>query len=639
MSTVIDSLVSAINNAIKANGTKAITGNILQVVLDNMVGTLTQINGLLNVNQVNSKSTAYDSASDARQAVPDDLRTEGLVIAYKLSSGWVIEQNKNTTNWNNAFNWRRNNLKLLQQNSFLYDADRIEWISGYYISENGSLAANQSACYAYIDISEIVSAYPYLNLCCELYGIFFASFVDANDSVISTFQADSPYPMGGQAGNWIKYNMQIPSNAKKLGICCFASHIQMVSVLFSKYKNDDVSTKITNIETNMNGLKNAFFKPYNIISEQWIKHNSDFVLGQFLYTNGEPSSMIASMSYCQNYIEIPSGKTKLYATKYGSYMGWFYDSSKTPISEFGVENPNQLSFPDLSVAEINIPANAKYIRFNYYYKFTTLISYYSIISFTPFNLEIEKEVVGISDSLGDSTDVAMSQKGVKNALESVGTSFVKGNCLNKPFTLNSKKFTFFGDSITSGVSSAPVWGQITDCYAKLLTDHYGSTMENLAVSGSKICDTTNDANSICNKIINYSGTTDVIFIAGGTNDYGNATQSPLGTIGDTTYATFYGSLYLICEHLKTYYSDKTIIFITPINRTGAPLTISLNDYRMAIWTMAVKYGFNVIDGSQIGFPTYAERETPLKNLLLADGLHPTDLGHSFMAKTLAGYLS
>lgn len=107
MSTVIDSLVSAINNAVKANGNKEITGIILQVVLDNMVGTLTQINGLLNVNQVNSKSTAYASASDARQTVPDNLKTEGLVIAYKLSSGWIIEQNKDISGtWTADSSWQ-----------------------------------------------------------------------------------------------------------------------------------------------------------------------------------------------------------------------------------------------------------------------------------------------------------------------------------------------------------------------------------------------------------------------------------------------------------------------------------------------------------------------------------------------------
>ena len=103
----IDTLVAAIDNAIKTNGTKAITGAILQTVLDNMVGTLTQINGLLNVNQVNNRSDAYASAATARGAVPSDLRAEGLVIAYKLSSGWIIEQNKDISGtWTADSSWQ-----------------------------------------------------------------------------------------------------------------------------------------------------------------------------------------------------------------------------------------------------------------------------------------------------------------------------------------------------------------------------------------------------------------------------------------------------------------------------------------------------------------------------------------------------
>lgn len=136
MSTVIDSLVSAINNAVKANGNKEITGNILQVVLDNMVGTLTQINGLLNVNQVNSKSDAYGSASAARQAVPNDLKTEGLVIAYKLSSGWVIEQNIDLTaeNWTSDASWDNWTDKLTVKSA---KNGHIPWISNVAMATNG----------------------------------------------------------------------------------------------------------------------------------------------------------------------------------------------------------------------------------------------------------------------------------------------------------------------------------------------------------------------------------------------------------------------------------------------------------------------------------------------------------------------
>jgi hypothetical protein len=133
MSTVIDSLVSAINNAVKANGNKEITGNILQVVLDNMVGTLTQINGLLNVNQVNSKSDAYGSASAARQAVPDDLKTEGLVIAFKLSSGWIIEQNKDISGtWTADSSWQTLGPVSVSQNTITIGGEYAGEVSTTY---------------------------------------------------------------------------------------------------------------------------------------------------------------------------------------------------------------------------------------------------------------------------------------------------------------------------------------------------------------------------------------------------------------------------------------------------------------------------------------------------------------------------
>lgn len=92
---IIDALIAAINAAIKTNGSKAITGAILQTVLDGIVTSLTGTVGLINVNKINNKADIYSSASAARNAVPVNLRAEGLVIAYKIDSGWVIEQNLN----------------------------------------------------------------------------------------------------------------------------------------------------------------------------------------------------------------------------------------------------------------------------------------------------------------------------------------------------------------------------------------------------------------------------------------------------------------------------------------------------------------------------------------------------------------
>lgn len=126
----IDTLVAAINNAVKTNGSKAITGAILQTVLDSMVGTLTQINGLLNVNQVNNRSDAYASAATARGAVPSDIRADGLVIAYKLSSGWIIEQNIDISGtWSADSSWNVVGPIAISTNS----ANRVELTIGKQI--------------------------------------------------------------------------------------------------------------------------------------------------------------------------------------------------------------------------------------------------------------------------------------------------------------------------------------------------------------------------------------------------------------------------------------------------------------------------------------------------------------------------
>lgn len=217
-----------------------------------------------------------------------------------------------------------------------------------------------------------------------------------------------------------------------------------------------------------------------------------------------------------------------------------------------------------------------------------------------------------------------------------------GNCINKPFKLEGKKAVFFGDSITAGVSSAPNWGVTTNRYTTVLSSYFGMIEQNIGVSGSSICNKDNDITPIVSEVNSYNGEADIVFIAGGTNDFGGSPQSPLGLLGDTTEDSFYGAMDSICRKLQTNYPNAIVFFITPINRTvessDSQALYTLNDYRNAIFEVAVKYGFNVIDGSMFGFPTFGESDKPIKDLLLADGLHPTDIGHKFFAKCLSGLI-
>ena len=214
-----------------------------------------------------------------------------------------------------------------------------------------------------------------------------------------------------------------------------------------------------------------------------------------------------------------------------------------------------------------------------------------------------------------------------------------GHHLKKPFDFRNKTSVWFGDSITEGVTS-PNLEVTNENYPTLFASFVGaSTVYNRAVSGACIADSDNQY-SILNRILNYNyGAKDFTFVAGGTNDYTNGKQ--VGTFGDTTADTFYGALHLVCEHLKTNdnFVNSTVIFITPINqnknRDNPNAIASINAYRNAIYEVVTSYGFNVVDGSQIGFPI---ERGGFADELCTDGVHPTKKGHEYYARALCGIL-
>ena len=219
----------------------------------------------------------------------------------------------------------------------------------------------------------------------------------------------------------------------------------------------------------------------------------------------------------------------------------------------------------------------------------------------------------------------------------------------RPINYNNKSIMFFGDSITFGVSSlAPSteypYGlkTLTDtCYAKLLYNLLGCNgYTNKAISGSSFVDGGLQIETITTTITNTSDNVDVIYIAGGTNDF--QLQTPLGDIDSVGVTTFYGALKYVCDYLKLTYPDATIIFATPINysKTKDTPIYKLNEYRNAIFEVAMMYGFMVVDCSEIGLPIVLSGDGHgiYKRALCYDGVHPTELGHKLMADNLAKML-
>lgn len=212
--------------------------------------------------------------------------------------------------------------------------------------------------------------------------------------------------------------------------------------------------------------------------------------------------------------------------------------------------------------------------------------------------------------------------------------------IKKPIEFTGKTLVAFGDSITKGVSS-PNLVLIQDSYIKLFCDYAGvSQLINNAISGSCLADADGVSDSIYDKVIGYTGNADIIWIAGGTNDWN--TGKPVGSFGSTDTHTTYGALKGICEHLKTNYPNAVVIFVTPIPYTK-PVTsypshiAELNEYRTAIYDVATEYGYNVVDGNSLGMPRMLGG---WNNIMCADsdGCHPTADGHALYARSLTGKL-
>lgn len=223
--------------------------------------------------------------------------------------------------------------------------------------------------------------------------------------------------------------------------------------------------------------------------------------------------------------------------------------------------------------------------------------------------------------------------------------FKYSHSLKRPYDFSGKFAKFFGDSVTYGVSTNPWTNPLAECYRRLFCQYAGLTGSNEAVSGSFIYDpeydgVTSKTSSILSQVRTkvVDDNQDFIFVAGGINDFW--TGKPLGKITDDGNVSFYGALKEICAHIKSVAPSANVIFLTPINYSktdGDSRVAALNEYRNAIFEIAVMNGFSVVDMSVVGFPKDAV-SSPYRTAMIGDGVHPTALGHKMMAENLYSIL-
>jgi len=203
----------------------------------------------------------------------------------------------------------------------------------------------------------------------------------------------------------------------------------------------------------------------------------------------------------------------------------------------------------------------------------------------------------------------------------------------KPFDFQNKSAAFFGDGTIYGSYSnttSVVTSQCENSWVNLFCSKLSITKDNQAALGEQ-------ASTTRSKIASYSPGTAPAFIFVGTGQSDWLAGRAIGKFGDSNDTTFYGRMEGICNALETSFSSATVIFVTPINQplSNTDAAASLNEYRNAIFEVACAHGFNVVDGSKLGFPTGSGG---FRDKMIPNGRYPSEDGYYMMYKTICGVL-
>ena len=189
------------------------------------------------------------------------------------------------------------------------------------------------------------------------------------------------------------------------------------------------------------------------------------------------------------------------------------------------------------------------------------------------------------------------------------------------FDIEYSKLTYvaFGDSITYGVDGVN-GGRMESPYPKLVGETLGlKTVENKGVSGATFCSNSVGRTNMTENILAYTDDADIISVMLGVNDF--AANLPLGTTSSTDNTTIYGSLYLIAEHFKEYYSDSFVFFMTPFPYKNGE-TKNSEGYVLEDVVNAIKYTCNKYDIPVLDMYTDGGYKTEMDNSN-SDGTHPS----------------
>ncbi len=215
--------------------------------------------------------------------------------------------------------------------------------------------------------------------------------------------------------------------------------------------------------------------------------------------------------------------------------------------------------------------------------------------------------------------------------------------------LKGKKISFLGDSITEGVGVENI---ADNRYDNVIKRTCGlCEVCNYGISGTRLAHQSAASEKprfdlcFCGRAYDLDPESDIIVVFGGTNDYGHG-DAPFGEMKDKTPDTFTGAVDFLMTLLKTEYSGKQIVFMTPARRAGdkavsehpskRPDARELYAYVDVIVKKGCEHGIPVLNlYENLGIDPNIDAEM---EKYTADGLHFNDLGHSMIAERLIDFL-
>ena len=211
--------------------------------------------------------------------------------------------------------------------------------------------------------------------------------------------------------------------------------------------------------------------------------------------------------------------------------------------------------------------------------------------------------------------------------------------------LKGLKVAFLGDSIAEGTGASVPERSFVSLFAAA---HPEATVNNFSIGGTKIAAQQVvrqdwDKNPFFLRVEKLDTDTDLIFVMGGTNDFGHG-DVPIGRRGETiNNYSFYGAYIALIVSLKARCPDAQIVVSTPLHRHGEDFIANrpdgkwtLKDYVSAIKDVAEYCSLPVFDlwatsGIQPNFHADYVKYT-------VDGCHPNDVGHKKIFEVLDKYI-